>query len=173
MFKHNTKILAIDPGTRYIGIALLEGKELVYHGVRVIKAESPHEKLREGKKIILRLIKDFRPDVLAVERAFFGRSCSSSLLNVLVDKIETIGRGERLKVVSYAPNTVRKFICKDGWADKKALSEVIVSRYPELKVYLTQDKAWKERYHQNMFDAVALGLIALSPESNGTRSRKV
>ena len=96
-----------------------------------------------------------------MERAFFGKSCSSSLLNVLVDKIEDIGRGERLRVMSYAPTTVRKFICGNGWADKKALSEIIVSRYPELKVYLTQDKAWKERHHQNMFDAVALGLMAI------------
>jgi hypothetical protein len=39
--------------------------------------------------------------------------------------------------------------------------------YPELKVYLTQDKAWKERYHQNMFDAVGLGLIVLSKGANG------
>ncbi len=34
---------------------------------------------------------------------------------------------------------------------------VILSKYPEFKVYLTQDRAWKERYHHNMFDAVARG----------------
>jgi hypothetical protein len=32
--------------------------------------------------------------------------------------------------------------------------------YQELKVYFTQDLAWKEKYHQNMFDAVALGVVA-------------
>jgi len=37
-----------------------------------------------------------------------------------------------------------------------------VSKYPELKVYLSQDRAWKDHYHQNMFDAIALGLMALS-----------
>ncbi len=31
--------------------------------------------------------------------------------------------------------------------------------FPELKVYLTQDRAWKERFHQNMLDAVALGMM--------------
>jgi hypothetical protein len=41
------------------------------------------------------------------------------------------------------------------------VARVIVSKYPELKVYLTQDRAWKEEYHQNMFDAVALGVMAL------------
>jgi len=41
------------------------------------------------------------------------------------------------------------------------VARVIVSKYPELKVYLTQDRAWKELYHQNMFDAVALGITSL------------
>lgn len=158
---NSKKILAIDPGTRYMGVALLDGAELVYHGVSVINDKSPNEKLKEGRKIILRMIRDFSPQVLVVEKSFFGNNCHSSLLDVFVDEIKAIGIRKGLRVISYAPNTVRKFICGDGWADKKALSEVVVSRYPGLKVYLTQDKAWKERYHQNMFDAVALGLMAL------------
>jgi hypothetical protein len=40
------------------------------------------------------------------------------------------------------------------------VARVVVAKYPELKVYLTQDRAWKEKYHQNMFDAVALGMMA-------------
>jgi len=36
------------------------------------------------------------------------------------------------------------------------MARIIVSKFPELKVYLTQDRAWKEEYHQNMFDAVTL-----------------
>jgi hypothetical protein len=39
------------------------------------------------------------------------------------------------------------------------VARVIVSKCPELKVYFTQDRAWKELYHQNMFDAVALGMM--------------
>jgi hypothetical protein len=36
----------------------------------------------------------------------------------------------------------------------------MVSKFPELKVYLTQDRAWKETFHQNMFDAVGLAVMA-------------
>jgi len=163
MSKHNSKILAIDPGTREMGVAFLDGGKLIYHGVKEIKNEkSPHEKLREGRKIVLRLIKDFRPDVLVVERAFFANNRSAALVNVFYDEIIAIGRRKGLKVVAFAPCTVKKFICGNGRASKMELSKVIVSKYPELKVYLTQDRAWKEEYHQNMFDAVALGLVALS-----------
>jgi len=40
------------------------------------------------------------------------------------------------------------------------VARVVVAKYPELKVHLTQDRAWKEKYHQNMFDAAALGMMA-------------
>jgi len=53
-----------------------------------------------------------------------------------------------------------KKIFGNGRASKKKVARVIVSKYPELKVYITQDRAWKEQYHQNMFDAVALALVA-------------
>jgi crossover junction endodeoxyribonuclease RuvC len=166
MSKHNVKILAIDPGTRYMGVALLEGERLIYHGVKEIRNDgSPHEKLIEGRRIILRLINDFGPDILVIERSFFANNKTASLLHVFIGEIKAIAKRKELKVISYAPTTVRKFICGNGRADKKALSEVIVSKIPELRVYLTQDRAWKERYHQNMFDAIALGLMALSNKS--------
>jgi len=48
----------------------------------------------------------------------------------------------------------------------------MVSKYPERKVYLTQDRARKEKHHQNIFDAVALGLMALSSGRVGSRGEK-
>jgi crossover junction endodeoxyribonuclease RuvC len=160
MKKNKHRILAIDPGTRHMGVALLEGRKLVYHGVKVIdKQKSPSETLKEGRRTILRLINDFEPQVLVVEKTFFANNRNSSLLNVFADEIKAIGRRKGLKVMSYAPNTVKKYISGNGRASKEEVAKVIISKFPELKVYLTQDRAWKERYHQNMFDAVALGIM--------------
>lgn len=156
------KILAIDPGTREMGVALLEGEKLIHYGVKAIKRSlSPHERLKEGRQIILRLINDFKPDTLVVEKTFFGNNRNASLLNIFVDEIMAIGKRKGLRVVTYAPNTVKKIICGNGRASKEEVAKVIVSKYPELKVYLIQDRKWKERYHQNMFDAVALGVVAV------------
>jgi len=161
MPKDNSKILAIDPGTRVMGIAFLDNRQLIYYSVKAIRdsIKTPHEKLREGRKIILRLIKDFKPQVLVVEKAFFANNRNASLLNVFVDETKAIGKRKRLKVISYAPSTVKKYICGNGHASKKEVARVVVAKYPELKVYLTQDRAWKEKYYQNMFDAVALGIV--------------
>jgi len=164
MSNNNKKVLAIDPGTGEMGIAFLDKGKLIYHGVKSIKREkSPHETLKEGRRTILRLIKDFKPQVLVVEKAFFANNRNAALLNIFFDEIMAIGRRKKLKVLSFAPSTVKKQICGNGRATKREVARVIVSKFPELKVYLTQDRAWKERYHQNMFDAVALGMMVIKP----------
>jgi crossover junction endodeoxyribonuclease RuvC len=171
MAKDNSKILAIDPGTRKMGIALLERGKLIYHGVRVFKdsSKSPSERLKEARKTILRLIRDFRPGILAAEKAFFANNKNAALLNVLVDEIKAIARRKKLRLISYAPSTIKKYICGNGHASKKEVAKVVVAKYPELKVYLTQDRAWKEKFHQNMFDAVALGMTVMKYERDSWR----
>jgi len=161
MPKTKIKILAIDPGTLAMGIALLEGDKLVYHAVQTIrKGKTTHETLSEVRKAIQRLIDDFKPDVLAVEKTLFGNSRYAAVLNVFAVVIMAIGRRKGLEVVCYAPSTVKKFITGNGRATKLEVAGVVMAEFPELKVYLNQDRKWKENYHLNMFDAVALGITA-------------
>jgi len=131
-------------------------------GRSIEKKKSPHEILKAGRKAVLRLINDLKPNVLVIERAFASNNRSFSLLNVFFDEIRAIGKRKHVKILSFAPSTVKKHIAKDGWAKKKEVAKALCSKYPELKVYLTQDRGWKERYHQNMFDAVALAKTALA-----------
>jgi len=160
-FGEKQRILAIDPGTRNIGFAFLDKGALVHYGVKTIrKLRSPHEKLKAGRKIVLRLINDFRPQTLVVEKTFFANNRNSALLNVLADEIKAVGKRKGLKVESLAANSVRKMLCGNGRATKDDVARAMVSRFPELKPYLTSDRRWKERYHRNMFDAVALAIAA-------------
>lgn len=158
--KKKIRVLAIDPGTRAMGIALLENNDLIYHGVKAISRDGlPHEKLKEGRKIVLRLIRDFNPHVFVVEKTFFANNRNSALLNVFADEILTVGKRKGLKVLAFAPSAVRKTVCGNGWAKKDEVARAVVRSYPELKVYIGQDRKWKSRYHANMFDAVALGML--------------
>ena len=159
--KHPLRILAIDPGTRHMGVALFENGYPVHAGVKTIKKyKSPHETLRDCRKVVLSLIDDFRPQAIVVEKTFFANNRNSSLLNVLGDEIKAIGKRKKIQVLGYAPSTVKKAVCGHGRASKEEVARVIVAKYPELKVYLTQDRKWKEKFHQNMFDAVALAVLA-------------
>ena len=113
--------------------------------------KSPHETLEEGRKQVLRLINDLKPNILVVEKTFISNNRSASLLNVFFDEIKAVGRRKGLKVLCFAPSTVKKYIAKNGWAKKKEVARALCTKYLELKVYLTRDRGWKERYHQNIF----------------------
>jgi len=154
------RILAIDPGTRHMGVALLDNGALIYGGVRVVcNRKSPQEIIRSCRKIIFRLIDDYAPQVLVVEKTLFPNNSKSALLNILFADLMKIGKQKKLEVICFAPNTVRKAICGNGLASKEDVARAVIARYLELKVYLTQDRKWKTRFHQNMFDAVALGMM--------------
>jgi len=146
-----------------MGVAFLDKGRLIYHGVKIIKkGNSPNDNLQYARRIILRLIKDFKPQILVVEKAFFANNRNAALLNVLVDEIKAIARRKQLRLVAYSPSALKKFITGNGRASKGEVSRAVVLHYPELKVYLTQNRAWKERFHQNMFDAVALGIMTMT-----------
>jgi len=122
---------------------------------------SPRQRLTLARNVVLRLIKDFRPDTVAIEKAFFANNRNTALLNVLVDEIHAIAKRQRIQFVSFAPSTVKRAVTGNGRARKWEVARAVVTRYPELTVYIGQDRKWKARYHSNMFDAVAVGLAAL------------
>src|SRR5581483_1362562 len=144
MHTKHWRILAIDPGTRFIGIAFFDDGKLIYHAVKgIAKGQSPQRTLQRARDAIVRLIDDLEPNIVAVERTFFSQNRNTALLNVLFDEIRSLTRRRGLTFVSYAPSTIKKFTCGNGRAGKKQVATVVVSQFPELKVYLTQDRAWK------------------------------
>lgn len=161
--KNRNRILCVDPGTREMGIAVMEDAELIYYGVKTLKKKRPTSVLlKETRKIISRLIEDYSIKTLVIEKTFFNRNKNVSNLIVLAEEINAMAKKKKLKIVEYAPKTVCKYICQDGKATKREVSKIISSRYPELNIYLTQDRKWKVKYWQNCFDAIALGLCYLS-----------
>ena len=164
------RILAIDPGTREMGIAVLEGRSLIYHGVETLTNRgTPHERLLEGRRVFLRLLNDFKPAVVAVETAFFASNRNTALLNVFVDELRALAKGRGFSVANFAPSTIKRHMCGDGWAAKMDVAKAVAAKYPKLKVYLTQDRKWKARYHENMFDAVAVGVVCQEQLLVGSR----
>jgi Holliday junction resolvasome RuvABC endonuclease subunit len=169
--KKNNRVLAIDPGTRYMGVAVLDGTKLAYYGVKTLSNRKlPHDILIEGRKTIRSLIEDFKPGTLAVEKTFFANNRNSALLNVFADEIVATGKRKGLRVKLLAANVVRKEICKNGWATKREVAQEVCHRFPELVPYLSSDRRWKEEFYLNMFDAVALGIAVSSTKD---RSAKV
>lgn len=153
-----TRILAIDPGTREIGVAVLEGEALTFYGVKTIRnRKRPQQVLNEAARIVNRLIEVYQPSILAIEKMFLIQE-NASLLIVVADEIKATAQAAGLTVYEYAPTVIRKHICQTGKATKRAVAGIIASRYLELARYLKGRSKWEELYYANMFDAIALGL---------------
>jgi crossover junction endodeoxyribonuclease RuvC len=152
------KILAIDPGTREMGVAVLDGQTLDYYGVKTIRRRrSPAEALCRIQEITASLIARHRPNVLAIEKMFVIQK-SASLLVVAAEEVKATARQHGLPIYEYAPTTVRKLICNSGRATKQETAKVMARRFPELRAYLEQKTKWETLYYANMFDAVALAV---------------
>ncbi len=159
MNETRTRILAIDPGTKEIGIAVLDGEELIYYAVKTIRDRSTAQKvLRQAVTIVIDLIAAHRPDCLAIEKMFVVQK-SAALLSVVAEEIKAAARGSGLDVYEYAPTTIRKFVCQTGKATKAEVAKTVAVRYPELARHLNSITTWEQKYYANMFDAVAVGLM--------------
>jgi Holliday junction resolvasome RuvABC endonuclease subunit len=152
------RILAIDPGTRELGVAVLEGAELLYYAVKTIRnRQTPKQVLEAATGIIKRHVADYQPETLAIEKLFLVHK-SAALLLVVTEQIKATARKQGLNIYEYVPTAVRRHICKNGKATKQATAQVVASRYVELARYLQGRSKWEELYYANMFDAIAVGL---------------
>src|SRR5262249_56435312 len=105
MHTQHWRILAVDPGTRFMGVAFLDDGRLIYHAVKVIaKGQSPQRTLQRARDAVVRLIDDLEPTTVAVERTFFSQNRNTALLNVLFDEIRSLALRKRLVFVSHAPS---------------------------------------------------------------------
>lgn len=173
MSTNTPRILAIDPGTRHMGVAVLAGPELIYYAVRDFKRKRPaDELLRATRKALLALIAKYAPTVLAYEKTFYVQAKSSALLHVQEAEIARVAKVARLEVVGYSPAHVRKVLCRDGRATKQRVADLLTRRFPELAGYRHRGEPLREQYWLNMFDAVAVAAVCADAAMtvNGQRS---
>jgi crossover junction endodeoxyribonuclease RuvC len=162
MNSNKEKILAIDPGTREIGIAVFDGSELLYYAVKTIRDRSTARKILQQVATIARdMIAAYRPDCLSIEKMFIVQK-SAALLILAAEEMKSVARSCGLPVYEYSPTTIRKLLCQSGAATKRDVARVIAGRYPELARHLNTRNKWEEQYYANVFDAVAVGLMRLS-----------
>jgi len=157
MPKKLIKILAINPGTRYIGIAVFEGPELLDWRVKVFKGKWSKEKLKKILASVRLSIERYEPDALVIKR--LHRCRSSANLNLLVTRIKQLARRKGLRAYQYSIKEAETFLIRDYRANKRNLAELLASKYPELMHEFNKEKTNKNSYYLRMFEAVGLGAV--------------
>jgi crossover junction endodeoxyribonuclease RuvC len=158
MRQRNLTILALDPGLRDLGFSTLAGTRLLDSGVLALRAVPPARRLRTVQGRLEQWIELHAPDVLVVESIPRRPLDALAGLPALGRLLRRIARHHGLDVITYSAKTARRTVVGDGWAGKGEVAKTIAAQFPQLRVYRGQDRKWKERYWQNMFDAIALAL---------------
>lgn len=158
MFKTSPIILGINPGAKYLGIAVFDGPELRDWRIKAVNGKWSDDKMSKMHSIITGIIRRHEPHAIAIKK--LNPSRSSQYLDRLVDMIVEIAWAEKIEVYRYSIDDLKAYFSREKPINKKQLAEIIASIYPILFKELDEERNHLNPYHIRMFEAV--GLAAMS-----------
>jgi crossover junction endodeoxyribonuclease RuvC len=125
------RVLGIDPGSETTGWGVIEGDarryRLVEFGtVRAGARERFAARLLKVSDGVEALIERFRPDVCAVEEAFFAANAKTALkLGQVRGVVLVAAERARVEIAEYAPRLVKQTVVGYGAAEKQQVQEMV------------------------------------------------
>jgi Holliday junction resolvasome RuvABC endonuclease subunit len=157
MPKEAFKILGINPGLRYLGIAVLQGVGLRDWRVMTIPGTQPEDKAKGALRLVSKLIDEHEPNVLAIKKLHPARS--SRALARWVAQVRDLAKGKGLRVYQYSVRDLEAFIAPGERTNKRRMAEAIACEYPALLHELGRERRSRNAYHLRMFEAVGLASL--------------
>jgi crossover junction endodeoxyribonuclease RuvC len=124
-------ILGIDPGTNILGFSIIrvEGNKMTLLEMDVLRmnrAGTHHEKLKEIFTGINSIIKKHKPDEMAIEAPFFGKNVQSMLkLGRAQGVAITVALSHNVPVFEYSPRKIKQSITGNGNSAKEQVASVL------------------------------------------------
>lgn len=157
MPKKPIKILAINPGTKYLGIAVFHDGDLRDWSIKVMAGKWSQGKLIKAQAIITELLFQYRPDAIVLKSLNpFRRSGN---LERLVGEIQSISGKKGITIHEYSIEDLKRFYSPEERINKRQLAELVAAEYPALINEFDRETNHKNEYFGRMFEAVALGAL--------------
>jgi len=154
MIQEPLKILGINPGMRYLGLAVLYGQELLDWRIKVLDGKWSNEKIKKAIKILSDFFYQYEPTVMVIKKLHPSRR-SENLLR-LTNKIKEFSKCKKLKVYQYSIKEIESFFIEDEKLNKQNLIDAIAKLYPILHNDLSKERSQKNAYYIRSLEAVAL-----------------
>jgi Holliday junction resolvasome RuvABC endonuclease subunit len=159
MNENFNRVLSIDPGTRFMGFAVLDDEGLTYYAIKTINdRRTPRRIFHRAKEFLREFVRDYKPSVVAIEKPFVYQT-SAAVVSVLADELKKEAERVGLNAYQYTPTSIRQYLCQSGTATKPDVAKAVAGLFPELNYYLNPMHEWTEKYYSNLFDAIAVGLM--------------
>ena len=156
------KIISIDPGYERLGVAILEKQKnqkeiLVFSECFKTSTKIPHyERLTLISQEIRKVVKKYKPEILATEKLYFSRNQKTALLvaearGAILSTVGELG----LKIFEYNPSDIKIAITGYGRSEKNQIIDMV------RKLIVVK----KDTKSDDEFDAIAIGLthFAINP----------
>lgn len=162
-------ILGLDPGTRFLGAAVLRGRELIAYGVHELRnGARPYEVIGQARRVVLAYIERHGPHVVAIEAPYLISTKRGAVLTTLAQELHERSKELGLEVVELSPEDVRKVVVGKERATKIDVAEMLVRRgFSELRELVPRRQSRpalglrpRDRYWLHAFDALALAVVA-------------
>ena len=125
------RILGVDPGTRFLGIGVVEGRDsglsYIWHEVlNLSRIKDGKEKLVAVFNRVGELVSGFGIDVIALEKAYSGKDYhASELLNQVRGVVLLVAGLKGIQVYEYPPAKVKRVVVGNGRAEKSEVAKVL------------------------------------------------
>jgi len=155
------RILGIDPGTATTGYGIVESdlngssKVLEWGLIETDKNNFIQNRLESIYKETLILIKKTKPDLFVMEKVFFATNAKTVIaVSQAQGALLLAASITKLKVIEYAPGTIKKIITGNGRAKKKDIQHCI----RKILGNHVKSKKHKKTHFDNAADALAVAL---------------
>lgn len=124
-------ILGIDPGTAIMGYGLIakQGnhlKQITFGVIRTIPETPTALRLLQISQELKLIIKQYQPDVMAVEELFFNKNVRTAMaVGQARGVILLAGAEVGLEIIEYTPLQVKMAVVGYGRAEKKQVQEMV------------------------------------------------
>jgi len=119
------RVLGVDPGLAITGYGVVEAaptgdvQPIAYAAIRTSAQTPLAQRLAQLYDALARVITTYRPDVMAVERLFFGRNVTTALTVGQARGVTLLCAAQHaLDVVEYTPAEVKQAVAGYGAAPK-------------------------------------------------------
>jgi crossover junction endodeoxyribonuclease RuvC len=152
------KILAFDPGYDRLGAAVLEhtdGKEALLFSECIItdKNSDLSDRILDLGTQVIKLIEKYSPDAVAMETLFFNKNIKTAIgVAQARGAVLFLAKQSGCPVYEYGPQEIKIAVTGYGKSDKAAVIDMVKRLV----------KNAPEKAHDDEYDAIAVGITALS-----------
>jgi len=166
---HHPVILGLDPGTRFLGAAVIRGPELIDYGVHTLRnGERPYDLIGQARKVVLGYIERHEPQVVAIEAPYLISSKRAAVLSTIAQELHGRAKELGLRILELSPERVRKAVVGKERATKIEVAEALIgggfdqlaALKPRRSVRPALGLRPKDKYWLHMFDALAIAVAA-------------